>query len=326
METLIDSGAGGEFIDQNYARTLTLPLQNLMKPIPVLNVDETLNKKGIIKHYINLDLDIFGQKQMMHLLVTGLEKQKMILGFPWLQKHNPIINWQTGTFEWQHIPWKIKFRKQIKNLLVEPLLKPTITKEKDPDEWMTQTVNVLGTDCWDALISPLIEIQEQIMDEGTWINPKKSSVWICSKTNLATDMAITENLKKEDLTDEQIVPPEYHEYLDIFDEKWASWFPDKRPWDHKIEMKPGFEPKSFKNYNLTLAEQDELNKFLKENLEKGYIWKSESPMASPFLFVKKKDGKLWPCQDYQFLNEWTIKNAYPLPLISEIMDKLKGTK
>ena len=49
-------------------------------------------------------------------------------------------------------------------------------------------------------------------------------------------------------------------------------------------------------------------------------------MASPFFFVKKKDGKLQPCQDYQFLNEWTIKNAYPLPLISEIMDKLKGAK
>ena len=49
-------------------------------------------------------------------------------------------------------------------------------------------------------------------------------------------------------------------------------------------------------------------------------------MASPFFFVKKKDGKLRPCQDYQFLNEWTIKNAYPLPLISKIMDKLKGVK
>ena len=59
-------------------------------------------------------------------------------------------------------------------------------------------------------------------------------------------------------------------------------------------MKPGFELKSFKNYNLIPAEQDELNKFLKENLEKGYIQKSESPMASPFFFVKKKDGKLWP--------------------------------
>jgi len=50
-------------------------------------------------------------------------------------------------------------------------------------------------------------------------------------------------------------------------------------------------------------------------------------MASPFFFVSKKDaGKLRPCQDYRYLNEWTIKNAYPLPLISEIIDKLKGAR
>ena len=136
-DTLINSGAGGEFIDQNYARTLTLPLQNLTKPIPALNVDRTLNKKGTIKHYVNLDLDIFGQKQSMCLLVTGLGKQKIVLGFPWLQKHNPIINWQNGTFEWQHTPQKINFRKQIENLLANPLPKPTVTEEEDPDEWMT---------------------------------------------------------------------------------------------------------------------------------------------------------------------------------------------
>ena len=105
METLIDSGAGGEFIDQNYARTLELSLQELTKPIPPLNVDGTLNKKGIIKQYLHLDRNIFGQKQKtIQLLVTRLGKEKMILGFPWHQKHNPIINWQTGTFKWQHIP------------------------------------------------------------------------------------------------------------------------------------------------------------------------------------------------------------------------------
>ena len=49
-------------------------------------------------------------------------------------------------------------------------------------------------------------------------------------------------------------------------------------------------------------------------------------MASPFFFVDKKDGKLWPCQDYWKLNEGTIKNAYPLPLISELIDQLKGAK
>src|SRR5271163_276798 len=92
-------------------------------------------------------------------------------------------------------------------------------------------------------------------------------------------------------------------------------------------MKDDFEPKSFKMYNLTPEEQIELDKFLKENLEKGYIRLSESPMASPFFFVKKKDAKqLRPCQDYCYLNKWTRKNAYPLPLISEIMDKLKDAK
>ena len=45
-----------------------------------------------------------------------------------------------------------------------------------------------------------------------------------------------------------------------------------------------------------------------------------------FFFVDKKDGKLRPCQDYQYLNEHTIKNAYPLSLISELLDKLKGAR
>ncbi len=49
-------------------------------------------------------------------------------------------------------------------------------------------------------------------------------------------------------------------------------------------------------------------------------------MASPFFFVKKKDGKLRPVQDYRKLNKMTIKNRYPLPLISELMDKLRGAK
>ena len=91
-------------------------------------------------------------------------------------------------------------------------------------------------------------------------------------------------------------------------------------------MKEGFELKSFKNYNLTPAEQIELDKFLKENLEKGYISPSQSLMASPFFFVNKKDGKLQPCQDYWYLNDWMIKNSYPFPLILENMDKLKGVK
>ena len=147
-----------------------------------------------------------------------------------------------------------------------------------------------------------------------------------SKITIATELAAEQNQKKEEKTDKELIPEEYHKYLDVFSEEKVARFPESRSWDHKIEIKEGFEPKSFKNYNLTLAEQLKLDKFLKEILEKGYIRPSQSPMASPFFFISKKDGKLQPCQDYRYLNDWTIKNSYPLPLISDILDKLKGAK
>ena len=120
----------------------------------------------------------------------------------------------------------------------------------------------------------------------------EDEVWINTKTNMATSLVAEANSKKPELTPKQLVPGEYHKYLDIFDEENANRYPESRPWDHKIKMKTGFELKSFKTYNLTPEEQSELDKFLKENLDKGYIKLSESPMASPFFFVKKKDGKL----------------------------------
>lgn len=61
-------------------------------------------------------------------------------------------------------------------------------------------------------------------------------------------------------------------------------------------------------------------------LAKGYIRPSQSPISSPFFFIKKKDGNLRPVQDYQRLNEMTVKNRYPLPLISELMDRLRGAR
>ena len=158
-----------------------------------------------------------------------------------------------------------------------------------------------------------------------WIQEYAKEVWI-NKTNMATELAMVEHSKKKDLPLEEIIPKEFHEYLDVFDEQKANQFPISWPWDHWIKMKEGFEPKSFKNYSLTPQEQIKMEKFLAKNLEKGYIWPSKSPMASPFFFVDKKNGKLWPTQDYQYLNEWTIKNAYPLPLISDIINKLQGSK
>ena len=97
---LIDSGAGGKFIDQNYAKRMKFRMHELEQPLLVRNVDGTENKKGTVRNYVNLNLEINERKHHVQLLVTGLGKEKIILGFPWLVEQNPDINWKTGKFEW----------------------------------------------------------------------------------------------------------------------------------------------------------------------------------------------------------------------------------
>ena len=97
-------------------------------------------------------------------------------------------------------------------------------------------------------------------------------------------------------------------------------------WDHCIELDKDFVPTNCKIYSLSPDKQKALDCFIEENLRSGRIRPSKSPMASPFFFIKKKDGSLRPVQDYRKLNEMTIKNRYQLPLIQELLDKLKGTR
>jgi len=79
-------------------------------------------------------------------------------------------------------------------------------------------------------------------------------------------------------------------------------------------------------YPLTEEEREEIKKYLKENLRKGFIRKSNSPAGAPILFVKKKDGSLRLCVDYGKLNEVTVRNSYALPLISDLLDRVKDAK
>ena len=308
-EGFLDCGATGKFIDQHYANDKGLKTEPLDQPVKVYNVDGTLNKRGTIRRYVDLDIEIHGRTCKERFLVTGLGRQKIILGFPWLTKMNPIIDWQKGTLEWRQPNLGKTLLEKEKRLRTTV----TIAEEEDEEEHLNSTQNPLD----DNELSVLISTITGDMDNSEWIN---------SKSTMATKIQAEINLKKEVLPLEEQVPKEFHEYLDVFSEEKAARFPEPRTWDHKIEMKDTFIPKSFKTYNLTPQEQIELDKFLKDNLDKGYIRPSQSPMASPFFFVDKKDGKLQPCQDYRYLNEHTVKNAYPLPLISELLDKLKGAR
>ncbi len=79
-----------------------------------------------------------------------------------------------------------------------------------------------------------------------------------------------------------------------------------------------------KVYPMNRIEDEAVQKFLGEELEKGYIRESKSPYASSFFFVRKKDGKLRPVQDYRKINALTIQNQYPLPLITDLIRDLSN--
>ena len=84
-------------------------------------------------------------------------------------------------------------------------------------------------------------------------------------------------------------------------------------------------PRKGKVYSLSREERGEMCKFIAEQLRKGYIRLSKLSQMAPVFFVRKKDGKKRIVQNYRYLNEWTVKNNYPLPLISDIVENI-GTK
>src|SRR5258707_2649389 len=96
--------------------------------------------------------------------------------------------------------------------------------------------------------------------------------------------------------------------------------------DHTIDLSPGTDLPHSQTFPLSPGEQKELDDFLQENLANGRIHPSKSPMGAPVFFVKKKDGSLRLIQDYRKLNKITVKNSYPLPLVSDVLTHLHGAE
>jgi hypothetical protein len=88
------------------------------------------------------------------------------------------------------------------------------------------------------------------------------------------------------------IPPEYHEFADVFSKKEADKLPEHRPYDHTIPLQDGATPPFGGVYNLSETELTVLRKYLDDNIRKGYIKSSQSPCGAPVLFVRKSDGSL----------------------------------
>jgi len=122
------------------------------------------------------------------------------------------------------------------------------------------------------------------------------------------------------------IPSEYHEFAKIFSKEESDKLPEHRPYDHTIPLQEGTTSPFGPIYNLSPAELEVLRKYIDDNLNKRFLRHLQSPAAAPILFVKKPDGTLRLYVDYHGLNRITIKNCYPLPLISEMLGRIGKAK
>jgi len=137
---------------------------------------------------------------------------------------------------------------------------------------------------------------------------------------------IVRSLSKSYTDSREKLPQQYMDYVNVFSRKAADQLPPHRPQDHEINLVPGKQPPSSRARGMSHQELLATKKYLDEHLDKGFIRRSSSPAAAPILLVRKPGGGLRFCVDYGGLNDITIKNRYPIPLIRETLDKLSRAK
>ena len=323
VNSFVDSRATGEFINHHYAKSNRLHTRKLSKPILVYNVDGTLNESGSITEVVDLILRYRNHLERTLFGVNGLGKQKLILGHSWLQKHNPEIDWVTGEVKMSRCPpqccsgcrdearveritqkAEIRWTEAVSDGPVPDL--HTNSEEEEPKE--AEEPIELG-DCIFAigLVPAPVEIRAT------------SSVSQC----LAKEF---KHNSKASAPSRRSVPEYLKEFDSVFSKESFDALPESKKWDHAVKLIPGEKASNCMVYPFAPMEQKELDQFLKENMETGRIHPSKSLMASPVFFIKKKDGTLWLVQDYQALNAMTVKDKYLLPLISKLINKLRGAK
>jgi len=297
VEALLDSRAMELVMSSEFARKKGFKLKKLERPIQVRNVDGSFNREGPIENTVEVNVYYKGHVERMEINVIGGQKWGVILGMPWLECHNSEIDWKTGEVkmtrcleecgkQWRPVQGKSGWEKQKEEEAREEKEERREKKEKKKNQKKGK----------------MVEVRKVAEEWEIWDKEEEAA--------------------KSEAEAKKLVLEKFHEWIKVFGKKQSERMPTRKLWDHAIDVKEGFVPRKGKVYLLSREEREEVREFVKEQLQKGYIWLLKSPQTAPVFFVGKKDGKKRMVQDYRYLNEWTVKNNYPLPLISDVLESI----
>jgi hypothetical protein len=201
-----------------------------------------------IMHLASPELDINSHREDTSIFVTKLGNYPLILGFPWLRHYDVSVSFAKNmvTFNSPFCTLHCNF----------PSYFPISTTPNVPP-CQPSPISAIRTVSFYGL-----HYQEMLKVHSTFVYDLNTApiAQFCSNIDLAT-----------------IVPPEYHEFLPIFEEAQANVLPTHRPYDHIISLKPNFIPLFGPLYSMSHNELLALSKYLDEYLSKGFIHQSSSP-------------------------------------------------
>ena len=343
IRTLIDSGSSVSFLDSRFALQHNLNISNLRRPLRLTLFDGSPASSGLLYQYTDLTVEFpCSTRHNIRFLLTTLDRStQAVLGHSWLHLQNPSINWASH---------EISFHTSTsKDLSGDALRSPPPRASPAPrlptpdaasaSPYSTSLPSVQAPD--PALVAAAAKISISFVNAAA-INlltrlPRthpQSAVasGFVKPPSLKAKAAVADPVNPEFVSKEEAehaellskVPPEYHEYLDVFSKSKSAHLPPTRSCDHKIELEDGTTPPFGPIYSLSEVEQLALKTFIDENLSSGLIRPSQSSAGAPILFIKKKDGSLRLAVDYRGLNRITKKDRYPLPLIPDLLDRLRS--
>jgi len=149
---------------------------------------------------------------------------------------------------------------------------------------------------------------------------------VCWAIDNKEDWGREEEIEEDHRKIEEIVPKKFLKWKKVFGKVESKRMPTRKIWDHAIDLKETFKLQKRKIYPLSKNEREKVQNFVEDQLRKGYIRPSKSPQMSPVFFVGKKDRSKQMVMDYRNLNSQTVKNNYPLPLITELIDNMDSKK
>ena len=245
----------------------------------------------------------------------------LILGSDWLRQHNPLIDWHDEVISFTCCDTtpvrKDASGKADRRVHSSPIQDPNSSGISSPDIHLVDIntlfsisdVVAMGALRYASIPAPTSP------PSSTSTPPIPTSVSAIVLDDTPVDPHILQQL-----------PPQYHDFADIFRDKEVETLAEHRPLhDIKIEIQDDKTPPFGPIYSLTSTERQALHEYIEDMLRRGFIRPSSSPAASPILFVKKKNGSLRICVDYRGLNAITKRNTYPLPLVNDLFNVTRGS-